>query len=439
MLFFTPIYLFIFFPLVFYFYYNFGSSKVNRKVFLILFSLFFYSYWEIKFLPIIIFSIIINFFFHKLLVFSNINKKLLLWIGITINLLILIIFKYSNFIIDNYNYFFKSDIESLKIAFPLAISFFTFQSIVFLVNCYDKEINDVKFIDYSLFISFFPQLVAGPIVKFNDMVPQFNNNLLSKFKPTYFYLGLTIFLIGFIKKIFLADSLGIFVDESYSDIKNLSFLKSWILSISFTFQFYFDFSGYVDMAVGSALMLNIRLLQNFNSPLKSTSIIDFWHKWHITLSNFITNYVFTPWIMSFKKINFIKTMFVLFLVFLLAGLWHGPSWTFVIFGMMHGLALIINHAYKKKFPYKINSFLSWFLTFNFVNISFLMFRSESIADFLIILGKMFTFGNSYSVNNINSDISIFNSSILLLSFAVCFCFKNSNYLIDKLLDSHSMV
>ena len=178
MLFYTPVYLFIFFPLVAYFYYSFGSSKLNRKIYLILFSLFFYSYWEIKFLPIIIFSIIINFFFYKLLVFSDINKKLLLWIGIIINLSILIIFKYADFIIDNYNFLFKSDIERLNIAFPLAISFFTFQSIVFLVNCYDKEIKYVKFIDYSLFISFFPQLVAGPIVNFNDMVPQFNNNLL---------------------------------------------------------------------------------------------------------------------------------------------------------------------------------------------------------------------------------------------------------------------
>ena len=431
MLFYNPIYLFIFFPLVIYFYYNFGSKKINRKVYLIFFSLVFYSYWEIKFLPIIIFSVLLNFFLHILLIKSKINNKLILWIGIILNLLILIAFKYLNFIIENINLVFEKDLKILEINFPLAISFFTFQSIVFLINCYDNQIKDVKIIDYCLFITFFPQLVAGPIVKYNEMVPQFNDDNLSKFKSTIFYLGITIFLIGFIKKTIFADTLGSYVDENYLNIDNINIINAWLLSISFTFQFYFDFSGYVDMATGSALMLNIKLAQNFNSPFKSLSIIDFWHRWHITLSNFLTNFVFTPWIMSLKKINFIKTMIILLIVFLLAGLWHGPSWTFVVFGLLHGLGLILNHCFRKFTLFKINKFFAWFLTFNYINLSFLMFRSENLNDFLKIFTKMLDYKFIIYNHYLNIDISNHQLIILILSMIICFYFNNSNYLIGK--------
>ena len=431
MLFYTPIYLFLFLPVILYFYYNFGSITNIRKTFLIFFSLIFYSYWEIKFLPIIIFSIIINYFFYILIAKSNLNKKLVLWVGIFLNLIILILFKYTNFVIDNYNYLFQSNIENLNITFPLAISFFTFQSIIFLVNCYDKDVIDVKIIDYCLFITFFPQLVAGPIVKYKEMIPQFNNDSLSKFKSTFFYLGFTILLIGFIKKTIFADSLGIFVDQNYSDIENINFFTSWILSLSFTFQLYFDFSGYVDMATGSALMLNIKLSQNFNSPFKSCSIIDFWHRWHMTLSNFLTNFVFTPWIMSLRSINFLKTMLILLLVFILAGLWHGPSWTYVVFGLLHGFGLIINHSFRKFISFKIHSLLSWFITFNFINITFLMFRSENIFDFIMIFKQMIDFKYLFNENFNISGISFNHLFILILSMIICFYFKNSNYLIGK--------
>ncbi len=431
MLFYTPIYLFIFFPLVLYFYYNFGAKKIYRKIYLIFFSLVFYSYWELKFLPIIIFSVILNYFLHVFINKLEINKKLILWIGIILNLIILIIFKYTNFIIDNLNQVFQMNIENFQINFPLGISFFTFQSIVFLINSYDNDVKDVKIVDYCLFITFFPQLVAGPIVKFNEMIPQFNNDSLSRFKSPIFYLGLTILLIGFVKKTIFADTLGSYVDQNYLNIDNINFINSWLLSFSFTFQFYFDFSGYVDMATGSALMLNLKLSQNFNSPLKSFSIIDFWHRWHMSLSNFLTNFVFTPWIMSLKKINFAKTMFILLLVFLLAGLWHGPSWTFVFFGLMHGLALIINHCFRKFANFKINRFFSWFITFNYINVTFLMFRSENISDFFTIFLKMIDYKFIFNQGHFNLDISYNQIIILILSIIICFYFNNSNYLIGK--------
>ena len=178
-------------------------------------------------------------------------------------------------------------------------------------------------------------------------------------------------------------------------------------------------------------MLNIKLSQNFNSPFKSFSIIDFWHRWHISLSNFLTNFVFTPWIMSLKKINFAKTMFILLLVFLLAGLWHGPSWTFVVFGLMHGLGLIINHCFRKFVAFKINKFFSWFITFNYINITFLMFRSENISDFVRILIKMIDYKFIFNQQHFNIDISYSHLIILILSIIICFYFNNSNFLIDK--------
>ena len=431
MLFYSPIYLFLFFPLVLYLYYNFGSDINIRKTFLILLSLIFYSYWEIKFLPIILFSILLNYFFYILISKSTLNKKSLLWIGILLNLILLIIFKYIDFLILNLNYLFELNLQVLNITLPLAISFFTFQSIIFLVNCYDKDVLDVKILDYCLFISFFPQLVAGPIVKYKDMIPQFNNDSLSKFKSPIFYLGFTILLIGFIKKTIFADTLGTFVDQSFADTKNINFLTSWLASFSFTFQIYFDFSGYVDMATGSALMLNIKLAQNFDSPYKSCSIIDFWHRWHITLSNFLTNFVFNPWILSLKKVNFLKTMLILLFVFILAGLWHGPSWTFVFFGLMHGLGLIVNHCFRKFLGIKLNRLFAWFLTFNYINITFLMFRAESVSEFVYILTKMINYKLVSFQQNFIIDISFTQIVILILSIIVCFYFNNSNFLIGK--------
>lgn len=431
MLFYTPIYLFIFFPLVLYFYYNNCKSDIFKKIFLIFSSLIFYSYWDINFLPLIIFSILMNYFFYKLIKKSIYDKKKKLWLSILLNLLILILFKYTNFIIDNINIFFNSSINNLNLPFPLAISFFTFQSIVFLINVYDNEVDNVKFFDFFLFISFFPQLVAGPIVKFNEMINQFNDNTKTIFNNKYFYFGLTILIIGFIKKTIFADTLGIYVDELYSNINYLNSLSAWLLSLSFTFQFYFDFSGYVDMAVGSALMLNIKLPQNFNSPLKANSIIDFWHKWHITLSNFLNNFVFMPWIMSVKKINFFKTMSILLIVFILAGLWHGPAWTFIFFGFIHGIGLIINHSFRKYFNININHFISWLITFNYINISFLMFRSYNVNDFLKIFKKMFEFNFLYN-DHLHSIIDLKFTLLFILSIAVCFFFKNSKYLTDKL-------
>jgi D-alanyl-lipoteichoic acid acyltransferase DltB (MBOAT superfamily) len=199
----------------------------------------------------------------------------------------------------------------------LALSFVTFHTIAFLINCYDDEIKKINFKDYFLFTIFFPPLIAGPIIMYNNIMDQFNSTKVNYFNNKFFNLGIMIFFIGFIKKVFFADILGIYVDDNLSNLHNLNSLTAWMISFAFTFQFYFDFTAYVDMATGSALLFNIILPQNFNSPFKATSLIDFWQRWHMTLTNFLTNFVYTAWILSLKRINFLKSMIILFIVFFL--------------------------------------------------------------------------------------------------------------------------
>ena len=350
------------------------------------------------------------------------------------------IFKYLDFIIENINFIFSLNINLLNLPFPLAISFFTFQSITFLINSYDEEIINLKAKDFFLFIVFFPQLVAGPIVKYNHMMPQFKNENNRVFNKRNFSIGLIVLFIGFVKKVYFADTLSTFVDTNYENLDKIDTYLAWLVSLCFTFQFYFDFSGYVDMATGSAIMMNIYLPQNFNSPYKSTSIINFWQRWHITLTHFLTNYIYSPILRSFKNINFFNSMVSILVVFLIAGLWHGPSWTFVIFGAFHGVGLIINHSFKNYVNYKIPNLVSWFITFNYVNISFVFFRSETMADALLIIKKMFNlnllggYDLNFSINNLFFlFLNNFNLIIcFLLSIVICFYFKNTYELLrDK--------
>ena len=439
MLFYTNTYLLFFLPIALLLFFSGKYLKIDRKIILILLSVFFYSWWNIYYLPVILSSIVINYYFYKKLTSSVINRKKILLIGVAVNILILAIFKYTDFIIQNINFIWSTNIDYLNLPFPLAISFFTFQSIAFLVNVYDNEILDVKIKEYFLFILFFPQLIAGPIVKYNSMTPQFNNEYNWSFNKRNFIIGLTILFIGLIKKIYFAGTLSEFVDAGYQNINELKFLSSWLLSFCFTFQFYFDFSGYVDMATGSALMFNIVLPQNFNSPLKATSIIDFWQRWHITLTNFLNNFIYNPLLRSLKNINFLNSMIVTFFVFLIAGIWHGPSWNFILFGAFHGFGLIINHIYKKYINLNLSKYIFWFLTFNFINISFIFFRTNEIENLIIIFKKMFKINflnNFYFIDKFFKEF-INDTNLVIcfaLSVAVCIFFKNSSILIKKIND-----
>tara|TARA_A100001011_G_scaffold390383_1_gene473735 strand:- start:4429 stop:5730 length:1302 start_codon:yes stop_codon:yes gene_type:complete len=431
MLFHTPVFFFIFLPSVFFIYFFLCKVKANLSYyFLIISGLIFYSYWNIYLTPIIIFSIIINYIFaRKILSSPGENKKTYLSFAVIFNLLYLGFFKYADFAIDNFNLIFNTDLGHLNIPFPLALSFVTFQTIAFLIDVYDETLEHLNFKKFSLFIIFFPQLIAGPIVRYNNMLSQFENENNKKIQINNISIGSMVFLIGVIKKTFIADYISIFVDQGFSS-SNLTFLESWLTSVGFTFQIYFDFSGYIDMATGAALILNIKLPKNFNSPFLAENVINFWQRWHITLTFFLTNYFYNPWLKSLKEITFVKSMIITFIVFLFAGLWHGPSWLFVIFGAIHGFGLVFNQIMKKVNLFKINKFISIFLTFNYINISFIFFRAETLDAALKVISGMFLLdGFDFKISFEMSNITI---SAYILAFIVCFALKNTSYYLEKL-------
>lgn len=443
-------FLFLFLPITFLIYFFLTSKRliILSRYFLVLSSLFFYGWWDFKYLFLILTSMGINFLFGKTFSrnkISNTFRKNLLFLGISINLGFLGYFKYSDFFISNLNNVFQSQIPLLNITLPLAISFFTFQQIAYLVDSYRNETKEYDFINYAVFVSFFPQLIAGPIVHHGEMMPQFSNLRNKLINYDNIVYGIFIFSIGLFKKVLLADKFAIWASTGFDNANYLNLIESWCTSIAYTFQLYFDFSGYTDMAIGVALLFNIRLPINFNSPYKALNIKDFWKRWHITLSRFLRDYIYIP-LGGNRKGEFV-TYGNLLITFLLGGIWHGAGWTFVFWGLLHGLALII-HRLWNKFNIRIYSWLSWLITFNFVNISWIFFRAKNWTDALKIFKAMFNFREinlsklpfdnldflSYFSNYSESYlINIGGNSLtgfwILLGFAILLKFNNSNELL----------
>ena len=316
-------------------------------------------------------------------------KKLLL-LGIVANLALLGYFKYSDFFLDTVNIIFDTNIPLLHLALPLAISFYTFQQIAYLVDSYKKETKEYDFLNYAVFVTFFPQLIAGPIVHHTEMMPQFATLKNKVIQHKNIALGLFIFSIGLFKKVVIADSFAIWATQGFDVAYTLNMLEAWMTSLSYTFQLYFDFSGYTDMALGIGLLFNIKLPINFDSPYKAKSIQDFWRRWHITLSRFLKEYIYIP--LGGNQKGEIRTYTNLFSTFLLGGIWHGAGWTFVLWGALHGLALIIHRAWQK-IGLRLPTFLAWFITFNFINIAWVFFRANNFHDALKVLSGMFRFSD----------------------------------------------
>jgi len=433
MLFNSNEYIFLFLPIAFfvYFYLNSKRLTVASKAWLVFASLFFYSWWNIAYLPLILISILFNYTISNLMIEYNakkksyFSKKFLLKIGLLFNIGLLGYFKYADFFIENVNVIFNSNVELLHLALPLAISFFTLQQVAFLVDSYEGLVKERDFLNYTLFVTFFPQLIAGPIVHHKEMMPQFNNirNKVKNYKNIA--LGLFIFSIGLFKKVVIADTFAIWATDGFDNALSLNFFEGWATSLSYTLQLYFDFSGYTDMAVGAALLFNIKLPINFNSPYKSTSIIEFWQRWHITLSQFITSYIFVPLVKLFKKPTFTSMMMAIFIATLISGLWHGASWTFIAYGALHGIALVINHIYKKyKLP--MSKFWGWFLTINFVNISFVFFRAKDLDSAMKVLNGMFSLDTTFNLNYVELMI-IFIGCIVVLFFRNSVSYLNKKF------------
>lgn len=449
-------FIFLFLPITFIIYFYLNSKKLTKasKSFLVFASLFFYSWWNTLYLPIILISMLFNYTLGNILSKKNVSrKKSILTFGIVANLSLLAYFKYADFLIENFNTIFHTQTEMLSLALPLAISFFTFQQIAYLVDSYRNETKEYDFLNYALFVSFFPQLIAGPIVHHKEMMPQFASkfNLIKKYKNIA--LGLFIFSIGLFKKVVIADTFALFVTKGFDVSESLTFVDAWITSLSYTYQLYFDFSGYTDMAIGIALLFNIKLPINFNSPYKATNIQDFWRRWHMTLSRFLRDYIYIP--LGGNKKGSFRTYNNLLATFLLGGLWHGAGWTFIFWGFLHGIALSIHRVWNQ-LGFKLNILIAWFITFNFVNIAWIFFRAKEWEDAIKVLKGMFGLNGIYLPNSlskifgdlselgiqygailtkISPNIGSFDLyvaiSIVIISIPVIF-FRNSNELLMNL-------
>jgi D-alanyl-lipoteichoic acid acyltransferase DltB (MBOAT superfamily) len=375
------------------------------------------------------------------------TAKFTLSFGIILNLLALGYYKYYDFFVENLNTLFDSGIQLLNLTLPLAISFFTFQQVAYLVDAYRNETQEYSFWNYSLFVSFFPQLIAGPIVHHKEMMPQFSKKF-SGISLENISKGIVIFSIGLFKKVVIADHFAKWATAGFESSQSLTFIEAWITSYSYTFQLYFDFSGYTDMAIGAALFFNIRLPINFNSPYKAVNIQDFWKRWHITLTRFLTQYLYIP--LGGNRKGRVRTYINIFLVFFLSGLWHGAGWTFIFWGVLHGVASMINRFWQR-LGFKMNKLIGWFITFQFVNIAWVFFRAESWQKAISVLKGMIGLNGmvlpeQYSklLNNMNvhwvSDFPLFtqtNTSLesallfIIVAFVIVLGFHNSIVISEK--------
>jgi alginate O-acetyltransferase complex protein AlgI len=377
MLFNSYSFILIFLPITLlgYFVLNKWGKIQMAKSWLLLASLYFYSYWTINNLPILLTSIFFNFALTQKIVSMEDSspKKNLLYLGLGFNILLLGFFKYSG----------------LSFILPLGISFFTIQQIAYLVDTYQGMGHRKTFLDYALFVSFFPHITAGPIAYGQDLLPQIESSENKHFNLDHFSLGIFVFCMGLFKKVVIADTFSTWASPGFDEFATLDFLLAWKTSLSYTFQLYFDFCGYSEMAMGLGYMFNFRIAQNFNSPFKSKNIIEFWTRWHMTLGRFITTYLFTPFARAMPKMTFPYVMLSTFISMVIVGVWHGAGMTFALYGAMHGLALVANHIWKKKMKKrKMPPWLAWFITFNFVNFSFIFFRAKSMADVGKVLSGM---------------------------------------------------
>lgn len=393
-IFFVPIVL-----LGFYFFGNRGREQL-AICWLVFASLFFYGWWNPVYLALIVASILFNYTIGAAIAANKFNKgRALLIVGVVVNLGLLGYFKYMNFFVDNINAVIDTDLFLAPIVLPLAISFFTFQQISYLADARLGIAKEYNFLHYCLFVTFFPQLIAGPIVHHGEMLPQFEKKSLYKFNPENLSIGITIFIMGLFKKVVLADGIAVYASPVFDAAETgipLTFVEAWGGILAYTFQIYFDFSGYSDMAIGLARMFGILLPLNFNSPYKATSIVDFWRRWHMTLSRFLRDYVYIP--LGGNRRGRYRRYANLMAVMVVGGLWHGAGWTFVIWGTLHGSYLIVNHLWMKIrssiVDERITHSLPWTMlartiTLLAVIVAWVFFRAESADGALNMLRGMF--------------------------------------------------
>lgn len=402
MLFSSYSFIFVFLPISLLIYHGLRKLGFERisVLSLTLLSIFFYGWWNPIYLLLLIPLTFANFAFAKLIVKNNGRRphaaRFIFILGLIGNVAVLGYFKYANFFVDNINELLGLDLFLAQIVLPLGISFFTFQKIAFLVDAYRGKLGELNLLDFLLFVSFFPQLIAGPIVHHSEVLPQFHKKI--NIPSSYITMGITIFTIGLAKKVLFADTIALYATPQFAAAAagiKLSMLGAWSAALAYTAQLYFDFSGYSDMAIGAALLFGVRLPLNFASPYKATNIIDFWRRWHITLSRFLRDYIYIS--LGGNRRGSFRRYTNLLLTMLLGGFWHGANWTFVVWGGLHGIYLVLNHAWhalrrtilgSNRDAGFIEVFLGRGITFIAVVIAWVFFRADNVDVALNMLRSM---------------------------------------------------
>lgn len=427
-------YLAVFLPSVFFLF--FLASLTGRatlaRLMLVLASLFFYAYWKLGYLPLLLASIAVNYGIGSFLRREGDSplRRPALWLGVAFNLGLLGYYKYADFLIGNINVVAGTEIALSHLLLPLAISFYTFQQIAFLVDAYRGRVAAPGFLNYCLFVCFFPQLIAGPIVHHSKMVPQFNRDDFLRIDVENLRVGLFLIAIGFFKKTVLADALVPLVGSGFAGAAGLPPHEVALVVLAYTFQLYFDFSGYTDMAMGAARCFNIRLPLNFSSPYRSRNIREFWRRWHITLNDFMTRYVYGPLRGDARSGK--RPLVAIFITFVLVGVWHGAGWNFVLFGILHAVAVVFVTVMAGRLDF-LPERVAIAITFLFFVLSLILFRSADAGAAFAMYRALFDF--SYYFSPIATPaaastlvISALDVALIIGCALLCFCARNSNEL-----------
>jgi alginate O-acetyltransferase complex protein AlgI len=419
MLFNTPAFVFAYLPIVLAG--AFVLGRIHHRlavIWLALSSLAFYGVWDVRFIPLLVASVVFNYTAGYWIAAARAERKpgakARLAIAIAINLAVLCYFKYSNFFLSSSNEWFGTHFPALRVVLPLGISFFTFTQITFLVDVHRGIAREYSFFSYLLFVTYFPHLIAGPVLHHKQMMPQFADARTFRVNHAHLAVGLTIFILGLAKKVIVADELAPIATATFDlaaqHPEKLHLFQAWLGALNYTLQLYFDFSGYSDMAIGLSLLFNVHLPLNFNSPYKATSIIDFWRRWHMTLSEFLRSYLYVP--LGGNRKGPARRYGNLMITMVLGGLWHGAGWTYVVWGALHGVYLMINHGWRAlqsrtsgtsgssrrsgRTARGLPTWLAGALTFLAVVIGWVVFRANDLSAARAMLASMFL-GNGVSL------------------------------------------
>lgn len=434
MIFSTFEFILVFLPIVFGLYsVSLSNGKIQlSKIILILSSLVFYAWGSGSFFYTFLLAIFMNYLMGNYLssIFeykSTWYKRFILWGAISLNLCLLGYYKYTDFILINSNFIFNSNFELQNILLPIGISFFTFQLVAYLVDSYRGETKNYDLTNYLLFITFFPQLIVGPIVHHKDVVPQYKALKKSKPNSEKIARGTFLFFIGCSKKLLIADPLSSWAQSAFDQAQTLNSVESWLASVSYTLSYYFDLSGYADMAIGLGIIFGITLPMNFNSPYKARNFADYWRRWHMTLSKFLGDYIFRNiYVKSKGDFNF---YFAIFITFFVSGFWHGAGWTFVVWGIINGVFVIFSHIMIKakiKFPLVI----AWSLTFLGIVSTRVLFVADDFTDAFHVLYEMFTFSFSYREIE-QSSFAVTQPLYIVIGLALVLLFPNSGEILTR--------